>query len=133
MDPATEAALGLAVVPLIFAAIGKYRETIHVLTIFARDYKREVDRFQTSLKVKTVRFENECRFLLHSVTSGRGNVMVEDLQHPLWQDPDLKERQKAKLNAKTYDACASSLRLIRQTLEEILKDTCKLEVLVPKV
>jgi len=68
-DPATIAGLTLAVAPLIISALENYEYTLQPILIFSRGYQKEVQRFQDALKVQKRDFENECCFLLHSVTN----------------------------------------------------------------
>lgn len=131
-DPATAAGLALAVAPLIISALENYEYTFQPIIIFSRRYKREVERFQHALKVQKVDFANECCFLLHSVTSSRGNVMINDYSHALWHDAELEDQLKARL-ADCYDACVSALSLINALLVEILKETRTLDILTQKV
>ena len=132
MDPVTAAGLGLAIIPLVISALENYEYTFQPIYIFSRTYQREVERFQHALQVQKVDFENECCFLLHSVTSNCGNEMVKDLQHPLWQDNDLEERLKTRLN-ESYEGCRSALRLINELLTDILRETKTLHILQQKV
>lgn len=126
------AGLALAVSPLIISALENYEYTFQPIIIFSRRYKREVERFQHALKVQRVDFANECCFLLHSVTSNHGNVMINDRGHALWQDDGLEDRLKSRL-ADSYDACVSALSLINGVLVEILKETKTLDILIRKV
>ena len=132
MDPATAAGLALAVVPLLISALENYEYTLQPIVIFSRRYQKEVQRFQDVLKVQKVDFTNECCLLLHSVTYNHGNVMVDDLQHTLWQEDGLEDRLKARLN-ESYDACISALSLINTLLADILKETKTLDILNEKV
>ena len=131
-DPATAAGLALAVIPLIVSALENYEYTFQPIIIFSKRYCKEVEKFQKALKVQKVNFANECTFLLHSVTSNRGNVMIDDLEHPLWRDGDLENRLRDRLSD-SYDGCVSSLSLINDILLEILKDTKTLDILLQKV
>lgn len=132
VDPATVAGLGLAVAPLIISALENYEYTFQPIIIFSRRYKSEVERFQHALKVQKVVFANECCWLLHSVTSNRGNLMINNPHHALWQDEDLEDRLKDHL-ADCYDACASALSLINAVLTDILKETKSLDILTQQV
>ena len=130
MDPVTATGLALAVVPLVISALENYEYTLQPIVIFSRRYRKEIERFQDALKVQKVDFTNECCLLLHNVT--RGNDMVDDLQHMLWQENGLEERLKARLN-ESYDACVSALSLINTLLADILKETKILDILNEKV
>lgn len=132
MDPVTAAGLALAVVPLVISALENYEYTLQPIVIFSRRYRKEIKRFQDALKVQKVDFANECCLLLHSVTCNRGNVMVDDLQHMLWQEGGLEDRLKARLN-ESYDACVTALSLINTLLADILKETKILDILNEKV
>ncbi len=132
MEPATVAGLALAVGPLIISALENYEYTFQPIIIFSRGYRREVERFQHALKVQRVNFANECCFLLHSVTSNGGNVMINDPRHALWQDEDLEDRFKVLLTD-CYDACVSALSLINAVLSDILRETKTLDILTQKV
>ena len=132
MDPATAAGLALAVVPLMISALENYEYTFQPIIIFRKRYKKEVERFQNALKVQRVDFENECCFLLHSVTLNRGKVMVEDLGHALWQDEDLENRLTAQLGD-AYQGCGAALSLINNLLIEILEETRTLDIVRKKV
>lgn len=132
MDPATGVGLALAILPLIISALENYEYTFQPIIIFSRRYRKDVERFQNALKVQRVTFANECCFLLHSVTSSRGNVMIDDLGHALWQDEDLEEQLKAHL-VDSYDGCVSALSLINDALTEILNETKTLDILLKKV
>lgn len=132
MDPATGVGLALGIIPLIISALENYEYTFQLIIIFSRHYRKEVERFQNALKVQRVSFANECCFLLHSVTSSRGNVMINDLGHALWRDEDLEEQLKARL-VDSYDGCVSGLSLINDALMEILKETKTLDILLQKV
>ena len=132
MDPITGAGLALAVIPLVIAALQNYEYTLQPIVIFSSRYRKEVERLQDSLKVQKVDFMNECCFLLHSVTSNRGNVMVDDLRHVLWQEQNLEERLKARLN-ESYDACVSALSLINTLLTDVLKETKIFDIIDAKV
>ena len=131
-DPATIAGLTLAVIPLIVSALENYEHTFQPIIIFSKRYRKEVEKFQKALKVQKVNFANECTFLLHSVTSNQGNLMIEDFEHPLWQDGDLERRLKSRLSD-SYYGCVSSLALINDVLREILEDTKSLDILLQKV
>ena len=131
-DPATAAGLALAAIPLIVSALENYEHTFQPIIIFSKRYRKEVEKFQKALKVQKVNFANECTFLLHSVTSNRGNSMIDDLEHPLWRDSGLESRLRDRLSD-SYDACVSSLSLINDILLEILKDTKTLDILLQKV
>lgn len=131
-DPATAAGLALGVIPLIISALENYEYTFQPIIIFSRRYRKEVEKFQKALKVQKVNFANECTFLLHSVTSDRGNLMIDDLEHPLWRDDDLESRLRNRLSD-SYDGCVSSLSLINDILVEILQDTKSLDILLQKV
>ena len=131
-DPATAAGLALAVIPLIITALENYEYTFQPIIIFSKQYRKEIEKFQKALKVQKVTFANECAFLLHSVTSNRGNVMIDDLGHPLWQDGNLENRLRNRLSD-SYDGCVSSLSLINDILREILKETKTLDILLQKV
>lgn len=132
IDPVTVAGLGLAVAPLIISALENYEHTFQPIIIFSHGYRREVERFQHALRVQKVNFANECCFLLHSVTSNRGNLMINDPRHALWQDEDLEDRLIVRLED-CYDACVSALSLINAALSEILRETKTLEILTQKV
>lgn len=132
MDPATGVGLALGIIPLIISALENYKVTFQPVIIFSGHYRKEVKRFQAALKVQEVNFANECCFLLQSVTSNRGNVMINDLGHALWRDEDLEEQLKARL-VDSYDGCVSALSLINDALTEILKETKTLDILLQKV
>jgi len=132
MDPATAAGLALAVVPLMIFALENYEHAFQPIIIFTRRYRREVERFQMALKVQKIVFQNECCLLLDRVQLSQGDVMIDDLTHPLWQDSNLEDRIRLQLD-ESYDACISSLFLINQVLAEILKETGTLEILAQKV
>lgn len=132
MEPATVAGLVLAVAPLIISALENYEYTFQPIIIFSRSYRKEVERFQHGLKVQKVDFANECCFLLHSVTSNRGNEMINDPHNALWHDADLEDRLIIRL-ADCYDACVSALSLINAALSEILRETKTLDILTQKV
>jgi len=132
MDPATVAGLGLAVAPIIISALENYEYTFQPIIIFSRRYGREVERIQHALKVQKVDFANECCFLLHNVTSNRGNVLINDPHHALWQDEDLEDRLKIRLGD-CYDAFVSALSLINAALSGILRETKTLDILTQKV
>ena len=131
-DPAPAAGLALAVTPLIVSALENYEYIFQPIIIFSKRYRKVVEKFQKALKVQRVKFANECTFLLHSVTSNRGNLMIDDLEHALWRDRDLENRLRDRLSD-SYDACVSSLSLINEILLEILKDTKTLDTLLQKV
>ena len=84
------------------------------------------------LKVQKVDFENECLFLLQTVTGCRGNAMINDLRHELWHDDGLEQRLKLRLDS-CYDACISALTLVNEHLLDILKETRTLDILLRKV
>lgn len=126
------AGLALAVLPLIVSALENYEYTFQPLLIFSHRHQREIERLQHSLRVQKATFANECCFLLHSVTSNRGNAMLDDLRHPLWQDEDLEIQLKERLE-KNYDACVSALSLIDTLLKDILKETKIFDILKQRV
>ena len=132
MDPVTGVTLALGIIPLIISALENYKYTFQPIYIFTRHYRKEVERFQNVLKVQRVRFANECCFLLHIVTSNRGQVMINDLEHALWRDENLEEQLKARL-LDSYDGCVSALALINDALKEILKETKTLDIVLQKV
>lgn len=132
MDPATGIGLGLAVIPLTISALENYEYTFQPIIIFSRHYRKEVERFQNALKVQRVSFANECCFLLHSVTSNHGNVMINDPGHALWRDKNVEEQLKARL-VDSYDGCVSALSLINGALTEILKETKTIDIVLQKV
>lgn len=132
MDPVTGIGLALGIMPLMISALENYEYTFQPIIIFSRHYRKEVERFQNALKVQRVDFANECCFLLHSVTSHRGNVIIDDLGHALWRDEDLEERLKTRLDD-CYAGCVSALALINDILTEILKETKTLDILLQKV
>ena len=90
VDPVTSAGLVLAVVPLIISALENYEYTFQPIIIFSSRYRREVERFQKTLKVQKVLFAEECLLLLQNVTSDQGKYMIHNLRHSLWQDEDLE-------------------------------------------
>lgn len=126
------AALALAVVPLMVSALENFEYTFQPILIFSHRYRREVERFQNALKVQRVTFENECCFLLHTVTSNQGLLMIDNHHHPLWQDDELEGRLRDRLSD-SYGACLSSLQLVNQLLREILNETGTLEILAQRV
>ena len=132
MDPVTGVSLALGIVPLMISALENYEYTFQPIIIFSRQYRKEVERFQNALKVQRVSFANECCFLLHSGTSNRGNIMINDLGHALWRDQGLEEQLKARL-VDSYDGCVSALGLINDALREILKETKTLDIVLQKV
>jgi len=132
MDPATVAGLALAVVPLMLFALENYEHAFQPIIIFTRRYRREVERFQMALKVQKVVSQNECCLLLDRVQFSQGDVMIDDLTHPLWRDSNLEDRIRLQLD-ESYDACISSSFLINQMLAEILKETGTLDILAQKV
>lgn len=132
MEAVTVAGLGLAVAPLIISALENYEYTFQPIVIFSRRYKSEIERFQHTLKVQKVDLANECCWLLHSVTSNRGNVMINNPHHTLWQDEDLENRLRNRL-AECYGACVSALTLINAVLSDILKETKTLDFLTQQV
>ena len=132
MDPVTGVGLALGILPLIISALENYKYTFQPIYIFTRRYRKEVERFQNVLKVQRVRFANECCFLLHSVTSNRGQAMMNDLGHALWRDEDIEQQLKGRL-LDSYDGCVSALALINDALKEILKETKTLDIVLQKV
>lgn len=129
MDPVTGVSL---IIPLIISALENYEYTFQPIIIFSRHYRREVERFQNALKVQRVTFANECCFLLHTVTSNRGNVMINDLGHALWRDEDLEAQLKARLTD-SYDGCISALKLINGVLGDINRETRTLDIVLQEV
>ena len=131
-DPATAAGLALAVIPLMLTALENYEYTFQPIIIFSKRYRKEVEKLQKALKIQKVNFANECALLLHSVTGNRGNLMIDDLEDPLWRDGNLENQLRDRLSD-SYDGCVSSLSLINDILLEILKDTKTLDILLQKV
>lgn len=132
-DPATAAGLALAVIPLIVSALENYEYTFQPIIIFSKQYRKEVEKLQKALKIQKVNFANECALLLHSVTGNRGNLMIDDLEDPLWRDSEVLESRLRDRLSDSYDGCVSSLSLINDILLEILRDTKTLDILLQKV
>ena len=85
--------------------------------------------FQDKLKVQKVNFANECSELLQQVSHIDIN---DDRRHRSWQDPELEEKVKARLE-ENYDACVRVLRLINDLLIDILRETGTLHILTEQV
>ena len=132
-DPTVIAGLTLAVAPLIISALENYEYTLQPILIFSRGCQKEVQRFQDALKVQRRDFENECCFLLHSVTNAdQGRTMIKNRRHSSWGDDDLEAQLRYRLD-RNYDACVSALQLINRILTEILEETKHFDILQQKV
>lgn len=132
VDPATAAGLSLAIVPLIISALENYEHTFRVFIIFARKYEKEVRAFQDALRVQKTDFDNQCLFLLESVSSHGHDLIVSDPLRWSRNEQELEDRLKALLE-QNYDACVSALRLIDGVLTDILEQTKTLDILLQQV
>ena len=131
MDPVIPISLALGVAPLIISALENYERTFQPLVIFSRDCQREVERFHLALSVQKTAFANSCHLLLSLVTAHREDVpqMLDNAQHPLWQDVGFRDELRSQLG-ESYAACVAAVTLVQQTLDRVIQKYGGLETLV---
>jgi hypothetical protein len=121
-DPITGTGLALGILPIIISAIENYEVTFQPFITY-RHYAKEAQRFMTKLGAQKAIFFNACQLLLLAV-SDKENLadILNDPNHPTRYDGEL-ERALQKLLGTSYDTCLSTIRLISDTLEEIMLET----------
>ena len=126
------AGVTLAVIPLIIAALENFEYTLQPVLIFSRRYKQAVAELQSDLEIQRISFENECVFLLNTVTTIHGQPLLDEVRQEQSCDTGLERLLEARLE-KSYDACSKALKLVRDVLSEIVTELKDLPILLPEV
>lgn len=127
MDPATVAGLVLGLAPLIISAVENYEVTFQPFVTYRR-YSEEISKFAARLDTQKAIFNNQCQLLLLAAekNGSQEDVILDNILkdpcHPSRWNETLNDRLEALLGT-SLDTCVSTLRLIHQTLAEIIRET----------
>lgn len=115
------------VLPIFIEAIKAYSticEKVHTFRYCSREVRSIDVQFQVERRI----FLNECQLLLRLITDDvQAKEMVEDGQHPLWNDETINERMNSCLQ-NNYKLCQSIIENTQITLEEIGEEISSLEL-----
>lgn len=97
------AELALAIIPLCLGAmkgIGTVREKLNLL----RHHSSEIKRLRKKFKTQTCIFLDECQLLLQKILDPKeAEALVECIDHPEWNNPELDNAIKAYLGRRKYE------------------------------
>ncbi|KAH7370409.1 hypothetical protein BKA65DRAFT_488374 [Rhexocercosporidium sp. MPI-PUGE-AT-0058] len=120
MDPATIVGLVLGVIPLLISAVENYEVTFQPFVTYRR-HAKEVLRFTAKLETQRAIFHNECQLLLQAVGQNLPDIL-RDPDHPARNDEQLSKRLQELLGS-SYGTCVLTLKLIKDTLDEVTEET----------
>ena len=120
---AEAAGLALAVLPLLISAAENYEQCLRPIYRFVH-FTSEVSRFQRKLRIQKTIFQNQCRILLEDIVDHDVAVsMLQNMEHPNWQDPDIEGAVSRQLEA-SRDACVTVVDDSLSVLKD-LEDWCR--------
>ena len=115
------AGLALGFLPLLISAAEHYDKCLRPFIRY-KDFAKEADRFQDSLRVQKGIFRNQCRILLEEIVEHDVASSMLDgrsgKDHPSWSDVELQE-QLTRLLGESSDACITAIKLIKDRLGDI--------------
>lgn len=119
----------LGILPLVVSAVEHYDDIMGPVRRF-RKFSSKVQRLCDELEIERTIFFTECLLLLTAITTrDTATAMLDDSNHPLWEDNELRASLSSQLGS-LGPTCESIKTKIGQKLGEIRKMCDELNAVV---
>lgn len=123
------AGLVIGVLPLLISAAEHYNDCFQAFRRY-RKLTSEVKEFGQLFKIQKTIFRNQCRlFLEDAIEHDVAAKMLDEKDHPYWHDSSVEAELVEQLGG-SRDACVAVIKSIMQRLEDIGKESQRLECIV---
>ena len=123
------AGLVLGVLPLLVSAAEHYNDCFEAIRRY-RKLTSEVKDFGQQFRIQKTIFRNQCRlFLEDAIEHDVAAKMLDEKNHPYWHDSNVEAELVEQLGG-SRDACVAVIELILTRLEDIGKESRRLECIV---